>query len=191
MGLFGMNIDLNPLHSSYFTGAGLPWGEGPQDPYKPQYKAFNPAEYQGMDTTAIGQAMRQQLGQNTARATSRMQGALQRGGGGGADTVSGLAHLQAQQGADENMLTAKLAQQDYEQRYRQWRDMMGLESQKAAADQGRYQRETQSRSAPWDFLGNVAGTALGGFAGGAGGALASSMFGAKPKYGPENSASGF
>lgn len=191
MGLFGMNIDLNPMHSSYFTGAGTPWGEGPQDPYKAQYKAFNPGEYQGMDTSAIGHAMRQQLGQNTARATSRMQGALQRGGGGGADAISGMAHLQSDQGMNENLLNANLAQQDYMQRYNQWKDMMGMESEKAKTDMERYNRDQQTRNAPMQFLGNMAGMGLGAFAGGAGSSLGASMFGAPPKYGPVNSASGF
>lgn len=177
----GGGVNLNPFASSLYTGKGTPWGEGPQDPYKPNYKAFNAGDYQGMDTSALGHALRQDIGQNKARAQGRMQGALQRGGGGGADLISGMAGLEAQQGQDENTLNAKLAQADYEQRYNQWKDMMGLETNKANADAQRYGREEKNRNAPWELLGQGAGLAFGGMAGGvgagAGSALSKKMFG--------------
>lgn len=171
----GGGINLNPFASSFYTGKGLPWGEGPQDPYQPQYKAFNPSEYQGFDTSALGKALRQDIGQTTARSRGRLQGALQRGGGGGADLISGLASLEAQQGQDENILSAKLAQQDYEQRYNQWRDMMGLETQKANQDLNRYNREKSGRDAPMQFAGQVLGGGLGAVGGGVGAGLGSSL----------------
>lgn len=180
-------MDWNIGHSSLFTGAGTPWGEGPQDPYKAQYKAFNPAEYQGMDTSALGKSLRQGIGQNTARSTSRLQGALQRSGGGGADAISGMAQLQAQQGQDENALDANLAMQDYQQRYNQWRDMMGLESQKANTDAARYAGEVGGRNQFASGLGSIIGTGLGSIGGplgaAAGGSLAQKMFGKKDSSG--------
>jgi len=175
-----MDFDLNPFHGSLFTGAGTPWGEGPQDPYKAQYKAFNPDEYTGFDTSALGKALRQDIGQNTARATGRLQGALQRGGGGGADLISGMAGLQAQQGQDENTLDANLKYQDYMQRYNQWRDLMGLESQKEASDTARYNGQVAGRNQFASGLGQLAGSALGSIGGpigaAAGGSLAKKMF---------------
>ena len=190
----GGGVNLNPFASSLYTGKGTPWGEGPQDPYKPQYKAFNAGDYQGMDTSSLGHALRQDIGQAGARAKGRMQGALQRSGG-GADAVSGLAQLEAQQGQDEQTLTAKLAQQDYEQRYNQWRDMMVLETQKANADAQRYGREVGKRDEFAKGVGSVVGSGLGSIGGPVGSALgsklANSWFPKKQEYGPQNTPSGF
>lgn len=171
----GIDVNLNPFKSSMYTGAGTPWGEGPQDPYKANYKAFNPDDYQGMDTTGLGRALRQDIGQGAARAKGRLQGTLQRGGGGGADLISGLAGLEAQQGQDESTLMAKLAAQDYEQRYNQWRDMMGFEERKANQDLQRYARDKEQRDAPMQFAGQVAGGLAGAMGGGVGAGLGSSL----------------
>ncbi len=178
-----MGFDLNPLHSSYFTGAGLPWGEGPQDPYQPKntYKAFDPNAYQGFDSSALSKAMRQDIGSTTARAKGRLQGTLQRGGGGGADAISGLAGLEAEQGQQENTLTAQLARQDWEDRLHQWQSEMEAaqndENRKAAQDAERYNREEKNRNAPLEFAGQMVGMGVGGLAGAGGSALGAKMFG--------------
>ncbi len=159
-------MDLNPFHSALFTGKGTAWGEGPQDPYVPKYKSFDPNNYQGFDSSGLAAALRQGIGANTARATSRLQGQLQGAGGGGADAAAGLAGLQAEQGQAENTLSANLARQDWEDRLKQWQQEQGNEQDKANRDIARYQGEQKTRNAPWDFVGNVAGTALGAYLGG-------------------------
>lgn len=179
-------VSLDPTKSSAFTGAGLPWGEGPMDPYKPQYKAFNPNDYQGLDTSALGSALRQDIGRSTARSKGRLQASLQRGGGGGADAISGLAQLEGEQGMQENILNAKLAQQDWENKWRQYENQMEIERYKAGEDLKRYEQEKGRKDAPMDFLGGIAGTGLGyltgGLAGGLGANLAKDWFGSgEPK----------
>ncbi len=161
--------------SSLYTGAGTPWGEGQRDPYQAKFKAFNPDEYQGMDTTALGHALRQDIGKGTARARGRMQGALQRGGGGGADLISGMAGLEAEQGQAENTLSAKLAAQDYENRYRQYKDYLGNEYRLEDQDKERYAREDERRNAPWQAVGSAAGGLLGALGGGLGSAVGSEL----------------
>ncbi len=168
-------MDWNPFHSSAFTGAGTPWGEGPKDPYQPQYKSFSPGDYQGFDSSGLAAALRQQIGANTSRGTSRLQGQLQASGGGGADAGAGLAALQGEQGAAENTLTAQLARQDYEDRYSQYLNQMQQEQDKANRDQARYGQEVSGRAAPWQALGQIGGAALGSVGGPIGAALGSKI----------------
>ncbi len=174
-------MDWNPFHSSAFTGAGTPWSEGPQDPYQAKYTAFDPNNFKGFDSSGLAAALRQGIGANTARATSRLQGQLQAAGGGGADAAAGLAGLQAEQGQAENTLSANLARQDWEDRLKQWQVQQAQEEAKANNDATRYARETGGRAAFDSGLGQLAGAALGSVGGPIGAAAgqkaAKSIFG--------------
>lgn len=161
----GGGVNLNPFASSIYTGKGTPWGEGPQDPYQPQYRQFDPNNYKGFDSSGLAAALRQQIGANTARSTSRLQGMLQGAGGGGADAAAGLAALQGEQGAQENTLQAQLARQDWEDRLGQWQAENQNEQSKANRDLERYGRETAGRAAPWQALGQIGGKVAGSFGG--------------------------
>lgn len=168
-------MNWNPFQSSLFTGAGTPWGEGPRDPYQAKYKAFNPDEYTAMDTSKLGQALRQDIGQNAARSRARMSAALQGRGGGGADAIGGMAALEAQQGQDENTLNAKLSQMDLEHRYRQYQDYLENERAKENQDYPRYNRDTNQRNAVQGALAQVGGFLGGSLLGPTFGALGSQI----------------
>lgn len=155
----GLGINWNPLDSPIWKG---------EEGYKPEYKDFNPAEYQGLDTSALGKALRQDIGQNAARSKGRLQASLQRSGGGGADAVSGLAMLEGQQGQQENILNAQLAAQDYDRRWQQYLAKMDQEKQKAAANPAK-------AGIGSSILGGALGLATGGAAGGFGSALGNKM----------------
>ncbi len=126
-------------------------------------QAFNPDAMKGFDTTALAQAMRQNVAKGGAQARGRAAGAMQRGGIQGADQGRAIADIAGQEAASNQNNEANLAWQDYMNKYSQWKDMQGINerAQDRMTDDNRYNQQRQDQNNPLNFLGNVAGKALG------------------------------
>lgn len=147
------------LWAALTKGEGTPWGA--MQTGKPAFPAQSLSAYEGMDTTAQGQAGRARIGKQAAGAREQALARLRQAGVKGADTGAAIANVAGQQTDALGNLEAQLQNMDMQAREANRRAALD----KYTADMMAFAGEQKGRGDFWNSLANLGGTAAGAYLG--------------------------
>ncbi len=162
-----MDFDINPFHSSLFTGQGTAWGPAtygkPADaPSAPS--ATKPSDYQAFDQTPLVKQLQAQMKAKQATNTVGAQRQANAMGAGGSDAARAInQNIASQSQQDQNAVQYEAAKEAFNSQVQQQQtaDQQALARYQAALDQyklnqGNYLAEKGARNSALGAFGPIA-----------------------------------